>query len=473
VLADVVREAGRRFGDRVALAAWDGATVSYLELDRWSDALAGGLARVGIGPGSVVCLTLPSSPDYVVAYVALAKLGAVTAGVNPRFSDRERAAVLDLASPDLVLDADALAALPRSVDEAPPALPPDPDRPVAIVFTSGSSGLPKGAMFRHRHLAAVDAADAGALGWGSGGPMLASTEFAHVGFMTKLPWYLRLGSRLHLLERWRAADALRVVADERMASVGGIAAQFALLLRVPDFDAHDLSSVTTLIAGGAASPAALVGEARLRFGAAYSIRYSSTESGGVGTGTAFDADDEEALETVGRPRPGVEVRIDAPAGEVGEVLLRSPTVMDGYWRDPERTAATIVDGGWLRTGDLGVVDDRGCLRLTGRSSDMYIRGGYNVHPEEVEAVLLDHPGVAAVAVVPKADQVMGEVGVAFVVPVTGTAPTPGLDDLRTFAADRLAAYKLPEDLRVVSELPVNVSEKVDRAALRAAAGATR
>ena len=155
-----------------------------------------------------------------------------------------------------------------------------------------------------------------------------------------------------------------------------------------------------MVGGGPSSPA-LVEEARRRFGADYSIRYSSTESGGVGTGTAFDADDHEALHTVGRPRGEVEVEIrdesgqPVPDGEVGQVHLRSGAVMTGYWGDPEASAVALPGDGWLRTGDLGTIDARGCLVLAGRTGEMFIRGGYNVYPMEVEAVLGQHPGVAA------------------------------------------------------------------------------
>ena len=301
--------------------------------------------------------------------------------------------------------------------------------------------------------------------------MLASTQFAHIGFMTKLPWYLRLGSTTHLLERWRAADVLALVEEHRMPSVGGVAPQVALMLRDPDFDRYDLSSVQTLVMGGALSPPALVREARERFGAAYSIRYSSTESGGIGLGTAFDADDEEALFTVGRPRPGVSVTVRdeagevVPDGEVGELWLRSPTQMRGYWNDPEGTAATIVDG-WLRTGDLARIDERGLVRLAGRAKEMFIRGGYNVYPAEVEAVLLDHPAVADVAVVPRPDPVLGEIGVAVVVPTDPAAP-PTLDDLRGLAAERLAHHKRPEAIRIVDALPQTAMQKLDRRRLAA------
>ncbi|MBA2281797.1 MAG: long-chain fatty acid--CoA ligase [Acidimicrobiia bacterium] len=380
--------------------------------------------------------------------------------------------MLDRLAADLVLDAERLAALvaaaPASVGDVDlPA--PDPDRVTTVVFTSGTTGEPKGATFTERHLDAItridlgiDTADAGAA-WGTGGPMLVSTQFCHIGVSTKMSWYLRTGSTLHLLPRWRPADALRLISRHRMPSIGGVAAHIGLLLRVPDFNAYDVSSVRTIVIGGGPSPAALVEEARRRFGADYSIRYSSTESGGCGTGTAFDADDDEALNTVGRPRPGVEVRIDAPNSEL---QLRSGAVMAGYWREPERTALAFTTDGWLRTGDLGVLDERGLLRLQGRATDMYIRGGYNVHPAEVEAVLVEHPAVAAVSVVARPDAVLGELGVAVFVPAPGRS-VPTVDELRAFARDRLAAYKLPDDAVAVDELPLTTMDKVDRRKLAA------
>jgi acyl-CoA synthetase (AMP-forming)/AMP-acid ligase II len=258
----------------------------------------------------------------------------------------------------------------------------------------------------------------------------------------------------------------------RLATLGGVAAQIALLLRDPSFDDRDLSSVQQLVVGGGPSAPALVEEARRRFGADYSIRYSSTESGGVGTGTAFDADEHEALETVGRPRGEVEVEIRdgdgsvLPDGEVGEVHLRSGAVMSGYWGDAEATAHSLPGDGWLRTGDLGRIDETGCLVLAGRAKEMFIRGGYNVYPMEVEAVLGQHPAVADVAVVPRPDPVMGELGVAAVVAADPAAP-PALAELRAFAADRLASYKLPDDVVVVDELPLTAGQKIDRKALTA------
>jgi acyl-CoA synthetase (AMP-forming)/AMP-acid ligase II len=472
-LAATVRAAADRFGDRPAFVDPDGTTLSYRALHKRSDALAAGLLAEGVAPGDVVLLRLPSDSRYVIAYAAAAKVGAITGGVNPSLAPPEQAAVTAAADAAVVLtDPDEIDA--RSRPGSPlPHLGDDPDRPVALVFTSGTTGRPKGALFLEQQLAAVtriDVADT----WGDPTapptPMLAATQFAHVGFTTKLPWYLRLGTTTHVLGRWRAADALACIAEHRIRSIGGVAPQIALLLR-EDLEAYDLGCVESLVVGGAASPPALVREARQRFDAAYSIRYSSTESGGCGTGTAFDADDEEALFTVGKPRGEIDVAVrddrgqPAADGEVGEVWLRSPTSMAEYWRDPAATAATLR-GGWLRTGDLGRLDERGNLRLAGREGEMFIRGGYNVYPAEVEAVLADHPGVAEVVVVPRPDDVMGEIGVAVVVPADAGEP-PSLDDLRRFAEPKLARYKLPEALRTVPHLPRTAMQKVDRRAISA------
>ncbi len=474
VLPGVVSAAAQRFGDRPAFVDPDGAVVTYTGLHERSDEVAAGMARAGVRERSVVALTLRSDTSYIVAYVAATKLGATVAGVNPKLTATEQERCLAVADPDLVIasgeDVQRMAMRGGRPDE----LGPSPDRPVVIVFTSGTTGQPKGAWFTDQQLAAVTSIDIDDA-WGDPAappsPMLAATQFAHVGFMTKLPWYLRLGTTTHLLAAWRAADALDLIERERIPSIGGVAPQLALMLRDASLDQRDLSHVRTIVMGGGPSSPALVEEARRRFGAAYSIRYSSTESGGVGTATAFDADDAEALHTVGRPRKDIAVSVrddrgapvDRSAAETGEVWLRSPATMAGYWGDEEAAAATLEQG-WLRTGDVGRIDESGCLVLVGRRSEMFIRGGYNVYPVEVEAVLGDHPGVRGVAVVPRADEVMGEIGVAVVVPSgpPDGPDVPSLADLRAFAARDLASHKLPEALVLVDRLPLTAIQKLDR-----------
>ncbi|MBL7498510.1 AMP-binding protein [Frankia sp. CNm7] len=477
MLAETVREAARRFGDAAAFVDPDGTRLSFAALDAGSEAVAAGLAARGLGAGDRLVLRLASTSRYVLAYAAAAKLGAVTAGVNPVLAPPEQVRLAELADPRLVLtepgEVDELAAFGaarREPGRAPRPLPADDGRPVAIVFTSGTTGAPKAAVFTERQLRAVTRIDTGGV-WAEqpGEPTLASTQFAHVGFMTKLPWYLRRGLRMFIQGRWRARDTLALLAEHRMSTVNAVAPQLALLLRVPDFDDFDLGAVKLIVAGAAASPPTLIEEARRRLDARYSVRYSSTESGGCGLGTDPDADDDEALFTIGRPRPGIacEIRDEegrpAAVDEVGELWLRTPSAFAGYWRDPAATAATLVDG-WIRTGDLGRHDERGLVRLAGRRKEMFIRGGYNVYPAEVEAALGTHPAVAQCAVVPRPDPVMGEVGVAVVV-VRDGAPAPALADLRDHLSSRLAHHKLPEDLRLVTDLPLTAVHKLDRAAL--------
>jgi acyl-CoA synthetase (AMP-forming)/AMP-acid ligase II len=489
MLAATAREAARRFGDRVAYVTEGGLGITYGELDAASDEVARGLRGRGIGRGDVVALVLPPGLEYATAYLAAAKLGAVTTGVNDRLLPAERAAVLATARPDLVIAAPGLepegfdsvvASAAESVDailrelrdpgEPPEALPPDPDGPVAIIFTSGTTGLPKGALYCERQLAFITDTDVGDA-WGSGGRGYSGTSYAHLGFMTKLPGALRRGGTSFILTRWRADDCLALVERERLSTIAGVPSQLSLMLRSPRFDEHDLSHVQFLVAGGGPITPGLAEEARARFGARLSTRYSCTEAG-IGLGTAFDDPDEDAVVSVGRPHPSVDLAVldrdDRPVseGDVGEVCLRSPAVMTEYWHDPDATAAAFTADGFVRTGDLGYVDDRGRLRLVGRSKEMYVRGGYNVYPVEVEAVLSEHPDVAAVAVVPRADDVMGEIGVAVVVP-RDRERVPTLEALRRHAEDRLAKHKLPEDVCIVDDLPLTAGEKIDRRVLSA------
>jgi acyl-CoA synthetase (AMP-forming)/AMP-acid ligase II len=491
MLAATLREAAARFGDAAAYVAESGWPLSYAALDRVSDEVAAGLGRRGVVEGSVVALVLPPGPEYLVCYLAAAKLGAVTAGVNDRLTPTERAAVVERATPRLVVatpglapgdhesvevsSAGAAAELlrPLRVHGAAPAapLPPDPTRPVAIVFTSGTTGVPKGAVYCNRQLEFITRTDVGDA-WGGGTRGLSGTSFAHLGFMTKLPGNLRRGGTQFIMTRWAAHAALGLIARERMATVAGVPTQLALMLRQPDFDAFDLESVRFIVVGGGPLTPGLATEARRRFRAQLATRYSCTEAG-IGLGTAFDDPEEDAVVSVGRPHASVELRLldpddhEVPGGEVGAVCLRSPAVMSGYWGDPEATHAAFTADGFVRTGDLGWLDELGRLHLVGRTKEMYVRGGYNVYPVEVEAALSTHPDVAAVAVVPRPDPVMGEIGVAVVVARDPGSP-PTLEALRSSATERLAPYKLPEAIEIVDALPLTAGEKIDRRALATA-----
>jgi acyl-CoA synthetase (AMP-forming)/AMP-acid ligase II len=492
MLAETAAEAAQRFGARAAFVTDSGLTLTYEEFNRLADETAVGLAERGVAEGDVVALVLPTVPEHFVTYLAAAKLGALTAAVNPKLVQAERAAVLRAANPRVVVatgelapkDAvepgqiieiepadvvDAMLGGLRRPGQAPPPFDSDLDRPLAIVFTSGTTGTPKGAVFGGRQIAFITQCDVGDA-WGGGGHSMAGSALAHLGPTTKLAGNLKKGNTQHLsIHPWKAADALRMVAELKIADLGGVPTQVALMLRDPAFATTDLSSVKAVVMGGGPATPALIREARQRIAAPLAVRYSCTEAG-IGCGTGFGDPDEDAEVSVGRPQPGVSLRIVAEdgspvvPGEIGEVCLGSPAVMEGYWRNSGANADVFTDDGSVRTGDLGWVDDQGRLRLAGRSGERYVRGGYNVHPMEVEAVLADHPDVAAVAIVSRVDPVMGEVGVAVIVPTAG-ASTPDLAALRGFATDRLARYKLPDDLVVLTALPLTAGEKIDRRAL--------
>lgn len=488
------------WGDRRALtfAGWD----------RAADGVAGLLAARGVGRGDVVCLILPSSIDYAVCYAAAARLGAVTSGVNPRLGPAEVAHIVSRTAPVLTVVDPALGvvvpegagAVVTREDAAAAWHGPPPDRwpaihdddPVAVVWTSGTTGRPKGAVFDHRCLAAVsEGADVLSR---PGDRRLSPLPFAHVGSMTKVWDEIAHGVTTVITPSpWRAPEALAAMVAERVTVGQGVPTQWALVLGLDELASADLSALRIVGTGAAPMPAAQVAELRRRLGVPVVVRYASTETA-VCTGTRPDDPDEVVATTVGRPVPGVELSVvddegrEVPPGAPGRVRIRSRAVFRGYWAgppparpgEPPHGTAHLVDAaatgrvrsadGWVSTGDFGVVDVEGNLRLVGREHERYIRGGYNVYPAEVEDVLAGHPSVDRVAVVGAPDPVLGEVGVAFVVPARAAGrPAPDLGELRAHCAGRLADYKAPDALVVLDALPLTPMMKVDKRALAGAA----
>jgi acyl-CoA synthetase (AMP-forming)/AMP-acid ligase II len=247
------------------------------------------------------------------------------------------------------------------------------------------------------------------------------------------------------------------------------------ILDHPDRDRYDLSTLRLAVTGAADIPVELIRRMHDELPFRLIVTgYGLTEAGTV-TATAPDDDFETIATTVGRARPGLEIRVAGdegaalPAGEAGELLVRGYSVMRGYLDDPDATAATIDADGWLHTGDLATLDDRGCVRIVGRIKDMFIVGGFNAYPAEIENLLLGHPAVARAAVVGVPDARLGEVGMAFVVVAPGTALEP--DELVAWSRQAMANYKVPRLVELVTELPVNAAGKVEKETLRARAAA--
>jgi acyl-CoA synthetase (AMP-forming)/AMP-acid ligase II len=259
------------------------------------------------------------------------------------------------------------------------------------------------------------------------------------------------------------------VAAERVTVLPGAPTIYQSILDHPDRDRHDLSSLRIAVTGAADIPVELIRRVDEELPFDFIVTgYGLTEAG-TASATSPDDDAETVATTVGRPRPGFELRIvdgdtDVAAGEPGEVVLRGPTVMAGYLDDPEATALALSPEGWLGTGDLGVVDARGFLRIVGRVKDMFIVGGFNAYPAEIENALLRHPDVQQAAVIGIPDERLGEVGMAFVVPRPGADVTP--EAIIAWSRDEMANYKVPRAVEVVDELPVNASGKVEKNVLR-------
>src|SRR5215207_9839749 len=438
--ADLLRAAAAAHPDREAYVHGE-KRVTYAWLDRAADGFAATLLDHGVEPGDVVCLLLPSSIKFATCYLGALRAGAITSAINLRLGPGEKASILERTEPAVTVVGDGVE-LPDGVHagdrihvselghafgaEPPRSLPElAPTDAACIVWTSGTTGQPKGAVYDHAAMEVISR-NIGEL-TRPGERRLLALPFPHVGYMTRI---------------W-----------------------------------DELANGTTLVRvgalGGASIAPDLVRQIRKVLGCPVITRYTSTEAG-VCTSTLVDDDAEVVATTVGRPAPEVELRIVDPADgrvqptcDVGEVQCRSAAMMRGYWRDPARTAEAVDAEGWLHTGDLGFVGTDGNLRIVGRLKEMYIRGGYNVYPAEVEAALAEHPSVARAAVVGAPDPVLGEVGVAFVVPAPESPPPPTLEALRSWCRDRLADYKAPDRLEVVDELPLTPMLKVDKRALTA------
>jgi acyl-CoA synthetase (AMP-forming)/AMP-acid ligase II len=484
--AELLDAAAVRHGDRDAYVEPGRSRLSFADWARASDGLAATLAERGVGRGDVVALMLPSSIDFAICYAALARLGAITTALNPRLGPREVHAVLDQARPALVIrdpatglpePLGAVPVLPRSA-LAPAYRAAGPRRrpelsladPVVLIWTSGTTGVPKGAWFDSANLAA--SAEASGVMSAPYDRRLVATPFAHAGYLAKLWDQLVWGTTVVISPTpWSAGAMAEILRGERITVAGGVPTQWAKLLELPGIGG--LPDLRVGVVASAPAAPELVERTAALIGVPLVVRYAMTESPTI-SGTEPDDPPEVRFRTVGRPQAGMAVVVADDAGnplavgEVGRLRVRGGCVMRGYWQRPDLTAEAITADGWLLTGDYGYLTPEGNLVLSGRASDVYIRGGFNIYPLEVERVLGEHPGVAKAAVVGASAPVIGEVGVAFVVPADIDRP-PSLAGLRGWCKARLADYKAPDHLEIVEDLPLNAMQKLDRAALRTAA----
>jgi fatty-acyl-CoA synthase len=453
-----------------------GERISYGELEARVRRHAAALAALGLGPGDRIALALPSEPLYLELYFAAARLGAIALPLNTRLTAAELAFQLDDSEPrvavrpadsQLPARAGTLALTPEELrartgsHSAEPPVAPGGEAPQVIMYTSGTTGTPKGAVLPHRKTY-----------WNTRNAELYFELDSSSVVVCPIPLFhsfglkilsvpaLYSGATVVLVDRFDPLELQACVARHRATLLGAVPVMYARMLEA-GLAPEKLESLRfAFTAGAPIAPETL--ERYFAAGICLKQGYGQTETSILCCLDAADA--RRKAGSVGRPVTFGEVRIadetgrPVRCGETGEVQVRGPIVMLGYWRRPEETAASRV-GGWHRTGDLGVVDAEGFVTLVGRSKELYISGGENVYPAEVERVLGQHPDVSEVAVVGVPDERWGETGRAYVVPAR--APFDA-QELLAWAAQRLARYKLPREVVVVAELPRTASGKVQK-----------
>ena len=488
----VLAAAAATRGDHPAYV--DGAAVvSFADLLERVRATARGYCALGLEPGDRVCVWAPNSIAWVVAALATTYAGGVLVPVNSRYTASEAADIVERTGAAIVVvddgflgrtqiadlratsalatvrdvvdlnDLDRVTALgSRSdVDVDARARAVSPDDVADILFTSGTTGRSKGAMSTHRQTVGV------AEVWGSLGGVAAHDRYLVVnpffhsfGYKVGIVTGLITGATLYPLATFDVDEVARLVETARITVLPGAPTIFSSLLAADAHRAHDLSSLRLAVTGAAVVPVVLIERMRSELAIDQVVTAFGMTEAVVATMCRGDEPADVVATTCGRAVPGMEVRI----GEQGEVLLRGDYVMQGYLDDPAATAEAIDADGWLHTGDVGTLDEAGNLRITDRLKDMYISGGFNVYPAEVEQALARMDGVVDVAVVGVPDERMGEVGAAYVVVSTGS--TVGPDDVIAYAKEHLANFKVPRQVQLVDALPRNLSGKVLKTELR-------
>ena len=469
--------------------------VTFTELASMVRRAATGCRERGVEPGDRIAIWGPNTLEWVVAALGAVSAGAALVPLNTRFKGDEAAYILDksrarftfvsrpflgndyagMLDPrfDRVLLDDAV----WSYDDGAPydAAPGDLSD---VIFTSGTTGRPKGVMTTHEQTVKVFETWSDVVGLQRGDRYLVVNPFFHTfGYKAGIVACLLRGATIVPQPVFDVPTTLDLIGRERITVLPGPPTLYHSILDAPDRASYDLSSLRLAVTGAAVVPVALIERMRaeLSFGTVLTA-YGLTEATGTVTMCRREDDAVTIATTSGHAIPETEVRVvspgnaPVPTGEPGEVVVRGYNVMGGYFEDPAATAETIDAEGWLHTGDVGVLDDRGNLRITDRIKDMYVVGGFNAYPAEIEQLLSTHPAVAEAAVVGVPDDRLGEVGKAFVVPRPGT--DVDVDDVIAFARERLANYKVPRSVEVVDVLPRNASGKVLKFELRQKAAAS-
>lgn len=492
--------------------------LTYGQLQERIDRTANFLAHRGVGKGDRVMLMLPPGVDYIVLFFAVAQRGAVVVPIDPTQRAQRVLQIASQVAPARLVVAEPLpeevsSGLPAGIEvhladeflpERIPDLPPIPAPEVsptdllAILYTSGTTGVPKGAMHTHRSLIAPVVASLKLrelwikrpslvqlpkmgralirykqrLLRAAGRPQifLSTTGYHNTTGIEVFLQALLMGDTLVIQPYFNPVEALELIQRERVTVLVAVPTALAVMLRVENFDQYDLSSLLICGTGAAPCPPDLAREIQRRFGCALHIGFGATEiGGGVAAPHIGDSPDVQA-ETVGRPMPGVEIRIvdeqgnSLPPGQVGELWVRGEGVMLGYWGAPDLTEQVLDPEGWYRTGDMAVMDERGYLRIVGRKKDMIIRGGRNIFPEEIERHLVTHPGVREAAVVGVPGRFGDEEIWAFVIPEPGHSLTP--QEVREHCRGALEPYQIPQVVRIVEDFPRASTGKPQKFRLR-------
>lgn len=495
-LTDILRERVAAHPDQTAVS-FDGATVSYRELDRRAGLAAAALADLGLGAGARVVFIGKNCPEFLELLLGAPRIGAVSVPLNIRLTEADLLALVEDADAGLVVLGPEFAALRpalgdrrvlvvgddheawRDAPAAPlPSSVPDgssPDDPVLQLYTSGTTGLPKGVLLAHRQFSALLLA-AGHWSIDTGSTALVAMPLFHIGGVGYALVCLAAGARVVLVADIVPGALLDTMSDERVTNAFLVPAVLQMLVAVPGAAERDWSALRSIAYGASPITAGALRSVVETFRAPLFQVYGSTET--TGAITQLDPDDHDPdgprarlMRSAGRAYPWVELTVvdpatgeQLPAGAVGEVRIHSDQVTSGYWRRPEATAAALGDDGRLRTGDAGYLDEDGYLFLTDRIKDMIVTGAENVYPIEVESVLSEHPDVADVAVIGVPDERWGEAVKAVVVPREGATIDP--DALLDWVRPLIAGYKRPRSVDVVDALPRNPSGKILKRELR-------